>query len=139
MMARVKKHPVRVSSFCICFKAMTHAISFHLFFSPQTKRSKPGEAALREIRQQQRSTKLLFSKLGFSRLVREISNDVASEPFRWTALALLAVQEASEDFLVHLLEDCNLCALHRKAVTVMVQDMQLSRRIRGPVAGVASY
>lgn len=26
--------------------------------------------------------------------------------------------QATEDFLVHLLEDCNLCAIHAKRVTI---------------------
>ncbi|MFB6197241.1 MAG: hypothetical protein ABEI52_03075 [Halobacteriaceae archaeon] len=50
--------------------------------------------------------------------VREISNQVAPEPFRWAADALLAVQEASEDLLTHLFEDTNLCAIHAKRVTI---------------------
>ena len=50
--------------------------------------------------------------------VREISNGMSPEPFRWTAEALLALQEASEDFIVHLLEDTNLCAIHAKRVTI---------------------
>jgi histone H3/H4 len=49
---------------------------------------------------------------------REITNQVAPEPFRWTAEALLALQEATEDFTVHLFEDCNLCAIHAKRVTI---------------------
>jgi hypothetical protein len=49
---------------------------------------------------------------------REITNNVAPEPFRWTAEGLLALQEATEDFIVHLLEDCNLCAIHAKRVTI---------------------
>ena len=64
------------------------------------------------------------------------------EPFRWTAEALLALQEvrfrcwlgqasvpreltravcclqSMEDFMVHLFEDCNLCAIHAKRVTI---------------------
>lgn len=95
--------------------------------------------ALREIRKYQKSTELLIRKLPFHRLVREISNSVAPEPFRWTAEALLALQEATEDFMVHLYEDCNLCAIHAKRVTIMPKDMQLARRIRGPVYGVSSY
>jgi len=43
---------------------------------------------------------------------------VAPEPFRWTAEALLALQEATEAFLVGLFEDCNLCAIHAKRVTI---------------------
>ena len=36
---------------------------------------------------------MLLRKLPFARLVREIGNLVAPEPFRWTAEALLALQE----------------------------------------------
>ncbi|KAK9855175.1 hypothetical protein WJX84_001625 [Apatococcus fuscideae] len=101
-------------------------------------RFRPGTVALREIRRYQRSTDLLIRKLPFARLCREITNTFAPEPFRWTAEALLAIQEAAEDFMVHLLEDCNLCAIHAKRVTIMPKDLQLARRIRGPMAGVAS-
>ena len=96
------------------------------------------------------------------------------------AEALLALQEASEAFMVGLFEDCNLCAIHAKRVTIskslapslsadlppssvlvhpfpdscsffcslhlpivlicaVPKDMQLARRIRGPVYGIASY
>ena len=69
--------------------------------------------------------------------------------------------------MVHLLEDCNLCAIHAKRVTIskpfvylgnyamhipsskgclltlecpaVPKDLQLARRIRGPIAGVSSY
>ncbi|DBB03316.1 TPA: histone H3 type 2 [Trebouxia sp. C0006] len=105
----------------------------------KTFRYRPGTVALREIRKYQRTTELLIRKLPFARLVRELTNDVAPEPFRWTAEGLLALQEATEDFIVHLLEDCNLCAIHAKRVTIMPKDMQLARRIRGPIAGVSSY
>jgi histone H3 len=30
-----------------------------------------------------------------------------------------------------LFDDCNLCAIHGKRVTIMPKDMQLARRIRG--------
>lgn len=75
----------------------------------------------------------------YSTQVREISNEVSPEPFRYTAESLLAIQEATEDFLVHLFEDCNLCAIHAKRVTIMPKDLQLARRIRGPVYGVSAY
>ena len=59
----------------------------------ETRRYRPGTVALREIRKYQKSTELLIRKLPFSRLVREISNLVSPEPFRWTVEALIAVQE----------------------------------------------
>ncbi len=34
-------------------------------------------------------------------------------------------------YLVQLFEDCVLCCIHAKRVTVMVKDMQLAKRIRG--------
>ena len=67
---------------------------------------------------------------------REITNNVAPEPFRWTAEGLMALQEATEDFLVHLLEDCNLCAIHAKRVTISEPPLLvLGQRIafRGPL------
>jgi histone H3 len=103
------------------------------------RRYKPGTLALKEIRKFQKSTDLLIRKAPFCRLVREISNEVSPEPFRYTAESLLAIQEATEDFLVHLFEDCNLCAIHAKRVTIMPKDLQLARRIRGPIYGVSAY
>jgi len=40
---------------------------------------------------------------------------------------------------VHLFEDTLLCAIHAKRVTIMPKDLNLARRIRGPVAGIASF
>ena len=44
---------------------------------------------------------------------------------------MLALQEASEAYLVGLFEDTNLCAIHARRVTIAVKDLQLARRIRG--------
>ncbi|KAK3676365.1 centromeric DNA-binding histone H3-like protein cse4 [Recurvomyces mirabilis] len=102
-------------------------------------RYKPGTVALREIRKYQRSTELLMAKLPFSRLVREISLNMApvsSEVTRWQSQAIQALQEAAEAFLIHLFEDTNLCAIHAKRVTIMQKDIQLARRIRGAWGGL---
>ena len=93
-------------------------------------RFRPGTVALREIRRYQKSTELLIRKLPFQRLVREIAQDFKSD-LRMESSALLALQEASEAYLVDLFEDTNLCALHAKRVTIQVKDMQLARRLRG--------
>ena len=47
------------------------------------------------------------------------------------SLAMLALQEAAEAYLVGLFHDTNECALHAKRVTIVPKDMQLARRIRG--------
>ncbi|KAI8469869.1 MAG: histone-fold-containing protein [Monoraphidium minutum] len=106
---------------------------------PRKRRYRPGTRALQEIRKYQKTTDLLIRKLPFTRLVREISNNLTPEPYRWTAEGLEAMQEATEDFMVHLFEDCNLCAIHARRITIMPKDLQLARRIRGPVAGVSSF
>jgi histone H3 len=62
--------------------------------------------------------------------VREIAQDYKSD-LRFATDAFFALQEAAEAYLVGLLEDANLCAIHAKRVTVMPKDMQLARRIRG--------
>lgn len=93
-------------------------------------RFRPGTVALREIRRYQKSTDVLIRKLPFARLVREITQDYKTE-LRYQATAIEALQQAAEDYLTHLFEDANLCALHAKRVTILPKDMQLSRRIRG--------
>merc|ERR1712098_688004 len=81
-------------------------------------RYKPGTVALREIRRYQKSTELLIRKLPFQRLVREIAQDSKSD-LRFQSSAVMALQEASEAYLVGLFEDTNLCAIHAKRVTIM--------------------
>lgn len=93
----------------------------------------PSELALYEIRKYQRSTELLISKIPFARLVKEVTDQFTTEEqqLRWQSMAILALQEASEAYLVGLLEHTNLLALHAKRITIMRKDMQLARRIRG--------
>ena len=43
----------------------------------------------------------------------------------------MALQEAAEAYIVGLMEDAGLCAVHAKRQTVMKQDMILAKRIRG--------
>ena len=50
---------------------------------------------------------------------------------RKTPGSVMAMQEATEAYLVGLFEDTNLCAIHAKRVTIMPKDIQLARRIRG--------
>lgn len=95
--------------------------------------TKPSNLALYEIRKYQRSTDLLLSKIPFARLVKEVADTFTfeNEDLHWNSMAILALQEASEAYLVGLLEHSNLLALHAKRVTIMKKDIQLARRIRG--------
>ena len=93
-------------------------------------RYRPGTVALREIRKYQKTTALLIHKRPFQRLVREIAQ-VCRPELRFQTAAVMALQEASEAYLVQLFEDANMCAIHAKRVTIMPKDMQLARRIGG--------
>ena len=99
---------------------------------PQRKiyKYRPGTVALREIRKYQRSTDTVIRKLPFQRLVKEIMQNTGKD-LRIQTSALLALQEASEAYLVSYFQDANLCALHAKRVTIMPKDIQLAKRIRG--------
>ena len=94
-------------------------------------RYRPGTVALREIQRYQKSTELLIRKLPFQRLVRELAQDLGKINVCFQSGAIMALQEASEAYLVGLLEDANLCAVHAKWVTIMPKDIQLACRIRG--------
>ena len=93
-------------------------------------RYRPGTVALREIRRYQKTTDLLIRKRPFQRLVREVATRFHSD-LRFQSHSILALQEASEAYLVGLFEDANLCAIHGKRVTIFPKDIQLACRIRG--------
>ena len=52
-------------------------------------------------------------------------------PLCWTKGAIEALHEGVEDYLITLLEDANLLAIHARQVTVQPRDIQLACRIRG--------
>ncbi len=95
----------------------------------------PGTVALREIRRYQKSIDLLIRKAPFQHLVREIVQNCPGywhkPPLRMQSTALLALQEATEMYLVRYLEDCNTCALHGKRVTILQRDMFLVGCLQG--------
>ncbi|XP_034944925.1 histone H3.3-like [Chelonus insularis] len=81
-------------------------------------RYRPGTIVCREIRRYPKSTDLLIRKLPFQRLVHELAQDFKTDS-RFQSAAVIALQEASEAYLVGLFEDTNLCDMHAKRVTIM--------------------
>ena len=92
----------------------------------KAQRYRPGTVALREIRRYQKSSELLIRRMPFQRLVREIAQ-VHNLYVCFQSGMILALQESAEAYLVGLLEDSNLCAIHAKRVTIMLKDMQLAQ------------
>ena len=108
----------------------SHRTQFYVPARNNKVKYRPGTLALREIRHYQKRTNLLIQKLPFRRVVREIAQDFKTD-LRFQEAALMALQEATEAYLVRLFEDTNLCAIHAKRVTILPKDIQLARRIRG--------
>ena len=83
------------------------------------RRFRPGTVALRQIKKYQKSTELLIRKLPFQRLVKEVVVQMFQTQYRFQSTALLALQEASEEFLVRMFEMFNHIALHSNCQTIM--------------------
>ena len=93
------------------------------------RRFRPGTVALRQIRKYQKSTELLIRKLPFQRLVKEVVVQMFQTQYRFQSTALLALQEASEEFLVRMFEMVNHIAIHSNRQTIMSKDMYLWDRL----------
>lgn len=94
------------------------------------RRAKPGVKAIREIRDCQKSTKLLLRKLPFSRLVREVAQVIngPENDLRFTKESISTLQEASEDYLVRMFRDAGRIAIGNKKKTLQLPQMRMARR-----------
>ena len=81
-----------------------------------------------EIKKYQSTYNLLIKKLPFQRLVREIAQNINID-LRFQGSAMMALQEASEAFIVKHFENANYAAVHAKRITVMPKDLQLIMKI----------
>lgn len=98
-------------------------------------RFRPGTVSLREIKKYQKSTELLVRKLPFQRLVREIMQDIPTSgtldgsSIRIQGSALLALQEASEAFMIERLNAAYFHAIFNKRITLMPKDLNFIKQI----------
>lgn len=77
---------------------------------------------------------MLLRKAPFYRLCREIAQEIKTD-LRFQQSALEALQEATEAYLIEVMEEGNLCAIHARRVTLFTKDIQLALRIRGEILG----
>ena len=92
------------------------------------RKTQRGMQALKEIQKYQKGVDLLIRRVPFQRLVKEIVQK-RREGLKLQSSAVLALQEAGEAFLVGLLKQANMCAIHAKLVTITPKDIQLACRI----------
>ena len=76
----------------------------------------------------------VIPRVAFQCVVREISQSLKRD-VRWSAAALGAIQEATEQMATSLFEDANICAIHAKRVTLMdMEYLHLATRIHSDPA-----
>jgi histone H3 len=97
----------------------------------------PGMVALREIQKFQKNTDLLIRKAPFQHLVCKIALKFGKSDLRMQSTAVLALQEATEYFMVDVFSNTNLCTMHGKRITIMKKDMVLAYCIQGIPMGRA--
>lgn len=108
-----------------------HGYGFSFGMGQKPHRFLPGTVALRKIRYYQKQSSCLhIGMLPFQRLVREIAQEYKTD-LRFSKEAVTLLQYAAEHYLVKLLEDTNLNAIHAKRQKIEPKDIQLARRIRG--------
>ncbi|XP_022649445.1 histone H3.v1-like isoform X1 [Varroa jacobsoni] len=86
-------------------------------------------STIRQIKQLQLTTNLLIPRLPFTRVVREVTQEITGPTagFRYTADAVDALQTITEYYLTSLFCDANRVAAHANRVTVMPKDLELLR------------
>jgi len=94
------------------------------------KKFRPGTRALMNIRKYQKCPFLHIPREAFSRLVRELGQDYKTD-LRYSKDGIILLQYATENYLIKLFQDANLAAIHAGRQSIMPQDMQLARKIRG--------
>lgn len=91
----------------------------------------PGTVAIREIKHHQKGKGCILIRRGpFKRLVREVMQNYSVDRQLSTEASDL-LQQWIEQFLLRLLEDANLEAIHAKRQEVKSKDIQLVLRIMG--------
>ncbi len=85
----------------------------------------------------QKNTDLLIRKAPFQRLERKIALKFGKSNLQMQSTAVLAIQEATEYFMVDVFSDTNLCVMHGKHVTIMKNNMVLACCIQGITMGRA--
>ena len=94
---------------------------------------KPGANSLREIQFYQRCQTFLIPVIPFQRLVREVVDEetMKETALCWQSIALFTLQTASEAYIAGFFHDVNLCAIHRRVVTINRKDIWLAIELRG--------
>jgi histone H3/H4 len=94
----------------------------------KVRRARPGVAALREIRTQQKKTNHIIPKRPFYRLVREVLQDAipAGHDIRFKKEAIVAIQEAAEAYIIDVMGTSQTIACFNGRQTLQKKDLKLT-------------
>ena len=93
-------------------------------------RFRPGTVALREIKKfQKMSNCLTFAKVPFERFVRSIISQ-NNEKMKISKNVFIILQYYIEQYVVNLLKDANLAAIHTGRVKLMLSDIEFICKLR---------
>jgi len=95
------------------------------------QRYRPWTVALRKIRKFQNSTEMLIRMRPLQRVVKGMFLGYQTD-LRFQSTATMALQEAAEEYVVGVMADAMMCALHGGRNTLMVKHLALARRIHCP-------
>jgi histone H3/H4 len=95
-----------------------------------TRKRASGVKSIDEIRHYQGCEYLILPRLSFARFVREVAQDFKTD-LRFSTDAITVLQYAVENYVIEMLEDANLAAIHAKRTTIQPKDIQLASRIAG--------
>jgi histone H2A len=104
--------------------------NIHYALLPKKGEKNTSAKALREIRKAQKQDNcIMFPALPFKRLTKEIIQEYM-EDAKLEDAASKTLQLHVEQYLIELLEEANLCAIHSGRLQVFPKDVQLAKRIR---------
>ncbi|MCO5611166.1 hypothetical protein L7F22_065416 [Adiantum nelumboides] len=93
------------------------------------RRYQSHRCVLEELRRIERHMQPAIQRLPFQRAVREICEQWRVG-MRWTASALLCLQELAEDYIIEFFNDAYILAAHAHRLTIMPRDFDSLRRLR---------
>ncbi len=96
--------------------------------SPKKRRFKPGTVALREIRKEQQNINYSIPRAPFKKLLQEIAQ-YFGDNLRFSKDSVDMIQTYIETYIITILDNSNLIAIHNKKQSVKSKDIHLARRV----------
>lgn len=129
-MARTKQTARKHAQKTIAGWARAREVKTHGSTDRRHYRLRPGTAALREIKREQRKTKSIIPRANFRRVVIEIAQEHRNKVLMLPE-AYAALQAAAEAHLINLFADAQLLAINSERETILRRDLVLVQIIRG--------